>query len=168
VRVDAAAAASFDRRLGKRGKTRVGFVASGSTTHKNDKNRSIPMREFSVFAAPGRLLVCLQKELRASDREALAALTDVPFFGEALADFADTAALVSTLDAVVTVDTSIAHLAGALGKPTWVLLPFKPDWRWLLGRSDSPWYPSVRLFRQTQRGDWQGALAELDATLEAA
>jgi tetratricopeptide (TPR) repeat protein len=166
VRVDAAAEAAFERRLGKRGKTRVGFVASGSTTHKNDKNRSIPMRDFSVFAAPGRQLVCLQKELRASDREALAAITDVPFLGEALADFADTAALVSTLDAIVTVDTSVAHLAASMGKPTFVLLPYNPDWRWLLGRSDSPWYPNMRLFRQPKVDAWGPALAEAAASLD--
>ncbi len=166
-RVDTAAAAAFARRLGAGHKTRVGFVASGSTTHKNDKNRSIPMRDFAAFAAPGRLLVCLQKELRASDREALAALTDVPFFGPELADFADTAALLSTLDAVVTVDTSVAHLAASLGKPTFVLLPFNPDWRWLLGRSDSPWYPSMRLFRQPMIDAWMPALAEAAAALNA-
>ncbi len=164
-RVDAAAAAAFERRLGKRGKTRVGFVASGSTTHKNDRNRSIPMREFSTFAAPGRQLVCLQKDLRDADREALSALTDVPFLGQDLADFAATAALVSTLDAVVTVDTSVAHLAASLGKPTFVLLPFNPDWRWLLGRSDTPWYPSMRLFRQKAIDAWEPALAEAAATL---
>ncbi|MFN7193895.1 MAG: glycosyltransferase family 9 protein, partial [Rhodospirillales bacterium] len=155
----------FERRLGKRGKTRVGFVASGSTTHKNDKNRSIPMREFSTFAAPGRQLVCLQKDLRDADRGALAALTDVPFLGQDLADFAATAALVSTLDAVVTVDTSVAHLAASLGKPTFVLLPFNPDWRWLLGRSDTPWYPSIRLFRQKAIDAWEPALAEAAAAL---
>ena len=167
LHVDTAAAASFARRLGRSGKTRVGFVASGSATHKNDKNRSIPMREFAAFAAPGRLLVCLQKELRAADRQALAALSDVPFFGEALADFADTAALVSILDAVVTVDTSVAHLAASLGKPTFVLLPYNPDWRWLLARNDSPWYPSMRLFRQKGIDAWGPAIAEAASSLNA-
>jgi hypothetical protein len=74
--------------------------------------------------------------------------------GMELGDFADTAALISQLDSVISVDTSVAHLAGALGKPTWLLLPFSPDWRWLLRREDTPWYPTMRLFRQRKLGDW--------------
>ena len=82
-----------------------------------------------------------------------------------MTDYAETAALVANLDLVVAVDTSIAHLAGALGTPARVLLPFAPDWRWMLGRSDTPWYRSVRLFRQTRAGDWSGVLAEVMATV---
>jgi hypothetical protein len=166
LHVDVAAAAAWRKRVGTTGKLRVGFVASGSTTHKNDKNRSIPMREFASFARTGRQLVCLQKDLRASDRDWLAAQTGMPFFGNELADFADTAALVSILDLVVTVDTSVAHLAASLGKPTFVLLPYNPDWRWLLARNDSPWYPSMQLFRQTAIDEWGPALAGLGKALD--
>jgi ADP-heptose:LPS heptosyltransferase len=83
-----------------------------------------------------------------------------------LADFADTAALIAALDLVIAVDTSVAHLAGALGKPVWLMLPFAPDFRWLLERNDSPWYPSMRLFRQQRLGDWQGVIARIGAALE--
>ena len=86
--------------------------------------------------------------------------------GEQFRDFADTAAAVSALDLVITVDTSVAHLAGAIGKPVWVLLPQSPDWRWLLDREDSPWYPSARLFRQIGRGDWAGVIARVAAELQ--
>ena len=83
-----------------------------------------------------------------------------------MTDWAETAALVSCLDLVIAIDTGVAHLAGALGKPAWVLLPFIPDWRWLLGRSDSAWYPTLRLFRQTRPGDWGSPLTEVRAQLE--
>ena len=85
----------------------------------------------------------------------------VRFPGAALTDWADTAALLSLLDLVITVDTATAHLAGALGRPVWTLLPYCPDWRWLLGRSDSPWYPSTRLYRQHRRGDWDPVIQRL-------
>jgi ADP-heptose:LPS heptosyltransferase len=83
-----------------------------------------------------------------------------------LGDFDDTAGVLALLDLVITVDTSVAHLAGAMGIPTWILLPFAPDWRWLLDRDDSPWYPTARLFRQTEPGSWDGALARVAAELE--
>jgi ADP-heptose:LPS heptosyltransferase len=85
---------------------------------------------------------------------------------QTLADFADTAAAIAQLDLVITIDTAVAHLAGALGKPVWVLLSFAPDWRWLLERDDSPWYPTMRLFRQRQRGNWQGVFEQVTAALE--
>ena len=83
-----------------------------------------------------------------------------------LDDFADTAALVANLDLVIAVDTSVAHLAGAMGKPVWVLLPYAPDWRWLLEREDSPWYPTMRLFRQKSRGDWGEVIDRVAQALE--
>jgi ADP-heptose:LPS heptosyltransferase len=96
----------------------------------------------------------------------LASRADVRHFGGELADFADTAALVELMDVVVTVDTSVAHLAGAMGKAVWILLPFNPDWRWLLDREDSVWYPSARLFRQPAIGDWASAIRRLCEELE--
>ena len=82
-----------------------------------------------------------------------------------LRSFSDTAAAIAALDLIVTVDTAVAHLAGALGKPVWLLLPFSPDWRWMLGRVDSPWYPTMRLFRQTEPSDWEGVFERLEAAL---
>ena len=87
---------------------------------------------------------------------------------EELQDFADTAALISLLDLVVTIDTSVAHLAGALGKPVWIMLQYSADWRWLLDRDDSPWYPTARLFRQRRRGDWHGVVADVASALVTA
>jgi tetratricopeptide (TPR) repeat protein len=165
LRVDGQRAAAWNKRLGAKRGLRVGFVASGSTTHKNDANRSVPMARFGTLIAPGRQLVCLQKDLRDSDKAWLDAHKDVSFFGPELGDFADTAALVAGLDLVVSVDTSIAHLAASVGKPTFVLLPFSPDWRWLLTRADSPWYPTMRLFRQPRVGDWDSAFADLLRTV---
>lgn len=136
---------------------RVGFAWSGSRTLVNDLNRSIALATmrplFDLVPTP----VSLQKDVRESDRAALAGarLLQLP---EALGNFADTAAFMENLDLVITVDTSVAHLAGALGKPVWVLLPFSPDWRWLLDRDDSPWYPTARLFRQPRIGDWQAVI----------
>jgi ADP-heptose:LPS heptosyltransferase len=86
-------------------------------------------------------------------------------FGPQLSDFADTAAIISNLDLIISVDTSVAHLAGALGKETWILLPFSPDWRWLTQREDSPWYPTVRLFRQPAPGDWDGLFESVKTAL---
>ena len=109
--------------------------------------------------------MALQKELP-EDEVALFRSTGVPgFLGERLADLADTAAIIAMLDLVITIDTSIAHVAGALGKPMWVLLPFAADWRWLRERSDSPWYPTARLFRQPAPGDWQSVVKQVGEAL---
>jgi hypothetical protein len=141
----------------------VGVAWSGNPTHVNDRNRSIAFAALRL-GLPGVRLVSVQKEVRASDRAAVDA-SGIGQYGELLTDFEQTAALIECLDLVVTVDTSVAHLAGALGKPVWVLLPFDPDWRWLLERTDSPWYPSMRLFRQPAPGDWEGALAAVRLAL---
>jgi ADP-heptose:LPS heptosyltransferase len=105
--------------------------------------------------------VCLQPEVRESDRAWLAAHPDVVLSQPALSDFAETACIIAGLDWVVTVDTAVAHLAGALGKAVWLLLPTGPDYRWLLERTDSPWYPTARLFRQSARGDWAAVVQRL-------
>ena len=143
---------------------RVGFAWSGSRTLANDLNRSMPLATMLPLAERAGTAVSLQKDVREADAAALAGSRLVPA-SNAIRDFADAAGLVEQLDLVITVDTAVAHLAGALGKPAWVLLPFSPDWRWLLGRADSPWYPSVRLFRQRRIGDWSAVIEEAGAAL---
>jgi tetratricopeptide (TPR) repeat protein len=138
-------------------KLRVGLVWSGNPQHDNDHNRSIPLQALLRIADTDATFVSLQKELRAGD-DALLAQSGIVDVTSHLTDFAETAALLSCLDLVITVDTSVAHLAGASGRPTWVLLPFVPDYRWLLDREDSPWYPTLRLFRQSERRDWKPVL----------
>jgi Tfp pilus assembly protein PilF len=149
-------------RLPARGATRVGIVWSGSPVHKNDHNRSIAAARLApLLAAQGVEFIGLQTDLACADVEALSEQGAIMQLGPELNDFADTAAIVSQLDLVVSVDTSAAHLAGALGKPVWVLLPFTPDFRWLLTRDDSPWYPTARLIRQPRHGDWDSVLARV-------
>jgi len=106
-----------------------------------------------------------QTDVRADDSAVMKDRGDILDCGDALEDFSDTAALVSQLDLVIAADTSVAHLAGALAKPVWVLLPFVPDWRWLLARDDSPWYPTARLFRQSVIGQWDDVIAQVRAAL---
>jgi ADP-heptose:LPS heptosyltransferase len=115
---------------------------------------------------PDHAWISLQRDIRDSDRSALEACGLLDPSGE-LRDFADTAALISALDLVITVDTSVAHLAGALGKPCWVMLPFAPDFRWLLDRDDTPWYSTLRLFRQQSPGDWDGVLQRIAQALSS-
>lgn len=148
-------------RLGRKNKPRVGLVWSGSATHQADLQRSIPFSALLSALPAGVDYVSLQKELRQSDAQVLAAQPQIRHFGTELSDFSDTAALCSQMDLVVAVDTSVAHLAGALGVETYLLLPHTPDWRWMLDRTDSPWYPRMRLLRQTQPGDWVPVLRSL-------
>jgi tetratricopeptide (TPR) repeat protein len=167
VFADTAKAARWQARLGTYPGPRVGLVSAGSATHRNDASRSLPLAQLLGAVPPGWTGVCLHKELRSADAALWAEHRELLFFGPELHDFAETAALVAGLDLVLTVDTSVAHLAAAMGKPTWVMLPFSPDWRWQLERTDSPWYPSVRLFRQTAPGDWAGVLAQVAAAMRA-
>ncbi len=143
--------------LGPQTKPRIGLVWSGSTGHKNDHNRSITLAELLPHLPAEFEYVCLQKEIREIDQKALAQST-VRHFEAQINDFEDTAALCELMDVVLSVDTSVAHLAGALGKPTWVLLPYAPDWRWLQERDDSPWYASMKLYRQEADRQWQPVL----------
>ncbi|MCS6766520.1 MAG: tetratricopeptide repeat protein [Candidatus Protistobacter heckmanni] len=149
--------------LGGEGAPRVGLVWSGNPNHSNDHNRSIPpaLLARALEAAPGAELISLHKELRAEEAAWLRANPRIRFVGAELNDMADTAALIEQLDLVISVDTSVAHLAGALGKPTWLLVPHLPDWRWQLGREDSPWYPAMRLFRQDVARDWSTVLGRV-------
>ncbi|AFY64842.1 glycosyl transferase family 9 [Geitlerinema sp. PCC 7407] len=151
--------------LGGSGK-RVGFVWAGNPEHKNDRNRSCPLAKFQgLFEVPGIAWYSLQKGDRAADLTKYGdRVTDL---GQYCQDFADTAAVIAQLDLVITVDTSVAHVAGALGKPVWILLSFVHDWRWLSDRDDSPWYPTARLFRQPTPGDWDAVLAAVQTALPA-
>ncbi len=157
--------ARWDQRL-PAGRRRIGLVWSGSQMHSNDANRSLALAKMAPLFQPGDVWVSLQKEVRDADRTALEA-SDILDVSAELGDFADTAALISSLDLVISVDTSVAHLAGALGKPTWVMVPFAPDFRWLLDREDTPWYPKMRLFRQSRAGDWDGVIARIGEALRA-
>jgi tetratricopeptide (TPR) repeat protein len=144
---------------------RIGLVWSGNPKHGNDFNRSVPLSRFLPLFRSADAWVSLQKDLPESDEASIHA-TGILNFGSEISDFADTAALISALDLIISVDTSVAHLAGALGKPIWLMLPFAPDFRWLLDRRDSPWYPRMRLFRQDRPGDWDGVVAQISATLD--
>jgi tetratricopeptide (TPR) repeat protein len=151
--------------LGANTKQRIGLVWSGNAEHNNDHNRSIDLAQLLPYLPPDRQYVCLQKVLRDTDKIALENRPDITFFGDKLKDFSDTAALCELMDIVISIDTGVAHLSGTLGKPTWILLPFAPDWRWLLDRPDTPWYPSVKLIRQRTIGDWTGAFEQMRTDL---
>jgi hypothetical protein len=153
------------RRLGDADVMRVGIVWSGNPKHKNDHNRSIPLQSLCSLRSFGIELVSLQKELRPDDHSVLQAYPDIRHFGEEIRDFADTAALISLVDLVISVDTSVAHLAGAMGRPLWLLLPYSPDFRWLRDREDSPWYPTARVFRQPSIGDWDSVIERVKAEI---
>jgi ADP-heptose:LPS heptosyltransferase len=134
----------------------------------NDRNRSLAFSQLeSLLAIPNVSFVSVQRELRPGEAEALAREPRLIHVGGELEDFTDTAAVLSLCDAVVSVDTSVAHLAGALGRPTLLLLPFQPDWRWTLDRETSPWYPAIKLFRQPAIGDWAGVIGRVKTELSS-
>jgi tetratricopeptide (TPR) repeat protein/glycosyltransferase involved in cell wall biosynthesis len=145
---------------------KIGIAWTGNPHHKNNRHRSCQPADFRrLIALPGTRFYSLQKGDAVQD---LQTCTDLPIhdLSDRLHDFADTAAAIAQLDLVITIDTAVAHLAGALGKPVWVLLSYAPDWRWLLDRSDSPWYPTMRLFRQTAPGNWQSVFESVQIALE--
>jgi len=146
---------------------RVGFVWAGNPEHGNDRRRSIPLKTFStVFRTPGIQFFSLQKGDCVNELLELPSELPVHNISEQFKDFADTAAAMANLDLIISVDTSVVHLAGALGAPTWTLLAQTPDWRWLNDRKDSPWYPSMRLIRQESRGDWIGVMNKVATELQ--
>ena len=153
-------------RLGAHDRLRVGLAWSGNPLHGNDRSRSTTLRKMAAILDPRARFYSLQKEPRPEDKAALSERSDVIDLTEHLSDFVETAALISCLDLVVTVDTSVAHLSAALGRPTWILLPHTPDYRWLLDRDDSPWYPTVRLFRQDESRDYVGAFVRVRRELD--
>ena len=151
--------ALWHKRLGAKTKLRVGLAWSGSSLHENDLNRSLPLALWASLLALPIEFHALQKDIRADDADFLSNHTTIQSHQDELLDFSDTAALIANMDLVIAVDTSVAHLAGALAKPVWLLLPFIPDFRWLLDRADTPWYPTARLFRQPVAGDWESVIS---------
>jgi len=154
-----AAVAAWAEKLGPKRRPRVGLAWSGRAAHKNDHMRSTSLSTLSPLFELDATFVCVQKDIRPDDMRLMQQRGDILDFGAELADFTDTAALMANLDLVIAVDTSVAHLAGALGRPLWVLLPFTPDWRWLIDRDDNPWYPTARLFRQDADREWGPVVA---------
>lgn len=165
VRADAKRCAQWQARLGPDGARRIGLVWAGNPKHDNDSQRSIPLRKMRQLLRPGLEFIAVQRDMSAADRLQLAREPALRSHAAAQTDFAETAALLAQLDLVICVDTSVAHLAGAMGKPVWLLLPYAPDWRWMLERQDSPWYPTMRLFRQQRAGDWDEVLQRVQAAL---
>jgi tetratricopeptide (TPR) repeat protein len=157
---------SWNISLGSKYRPRIGLVWSGNPEHKHDHNRSIKLRTLLQLLDIDATFVSLQKDIHADDATVPKDRSDLLHFGDKLKDFSDTAALVSNLDLVISVDTSVAHLAGALAKPVWILLPLLPDWRWLLNRDHSPWYPTARLFRQHAAGDWSSVVSDVGVELK--
>jgi Flp pilus assembly protein TadD len=154
-------------RLQPRSRPRVGLAWSGRKSHKNDRDRSIDLSLLLPLLDVGATFVSLQKEVRPGDPAILSQRSEIFDDIGSLNDFSETAALISQLDLVISVDTAVAHLAGALAKPVWVLLPRVPDWRWQLERNDSPWYPSARLFRQSDARRWDLVIDEVRAALSS-
>ena len=154
-------------KLGAAGKPRIGCSWRGNAGHGNDHNRSLALRECLPLMDERAAWFGIQKGMPNTDREGLSAVAALRVFDLEITDFEDTAALIAEMDLIITVDTSLAHLAGSMGRECWVMLPFNPDWRWLLDRQDSPWYASVRLFRQKHIGDWAGVLNDMRTALHA-
>jgi hypothetical protein len=169
---DAERIKAWEGRLGRRTRLRVGLVWSGNPHFGNDRNRSMPLRTLFPLLDVDADFVSLQKNPRGEDAEALRERPEIVDYTADLSDFAETAALVWCLDLVISVDTSVVHLAAAMGRPVWLLVPFVPDWRWLLGRNDSPWYPTLRIFRQGETREYRSVIesvcAELAALVKAA
>jgi hypothetical protein len=160
---------AWNARMGTHG-FRIGICWQGAVGGEVDIGRSFPVRHFETLAEiPGLRLISLQKNAGVEQLRDLPAGMKVETFGDTLDPgpdaFVDTAAVMENLDLVITSDTAIAHLAGALGRPVWVALSHVPDWRWLLDRDDSPWYPTMRLFRQPRRNDWAGVFAAIKTSL---
>jgi tetratricopeptide (TPR) repeat protein len=159
----------WKQRLPETQMRRVGIAWAGNPSFKGDQTRSIGLPRLSpLLSVPGVAFFALQKDLRDGDRDLLRKYAHVTYVGDAMEDFSDTAAIMSSLDLVISSDTSVAHLAGALGRPVWILLQYVADWRWLLDRRDSPWYPTARLFRQPEIDDWESVTRQVKDALSLA
>jgi hypothetical protein len=159
--------ARWRERLASLPRPRIGLAWSGNATFRKDALRAIPLALFDGIRALSATFIALQKQIRETDAPALGGAHPVHAFCEDLHDFRDTAALIELCDIVVSNDTSIAHLAGAMGHRVWILLPFAADWRWFVDREESPWYPSARLFRQPAPGRWDAVMARVAEALPA-
>lgn len=166
IGADAELASRWAARMDRPGQTKIGLVWAGNSRHANDRNRSLALAHLApLFDNPACAFFSLQVGARTADLNQVSGT--VVDLSDELTDFEQTAAAIANLDLVLSVDTSVCHLAGAMGRPTWVLLPFVPDWRWLRARDDSPWYPSMRLFRQRALGDWAGVVRRLARSIAA-
>ena len=166
ITIDREVVDQWQSRLKQDDNFKVGILWAGNPDHKNDRNRSCSLADFAPLAdIPEVTFYSLQKELASVETLDPPEGMKLVDMKDELNDFADTAGLISNLDLVISVDTSVVHLAGAIGRPVWSLLPFAPDFRWLLERDDSPWYPSMRLFRQSQPGDWYGVFERMKKEL---
>ncbi|WP_018652059.1 tetratricopeptide repeat protein [Actinobacillus capsulatus] len=145
---------------------KIGVVWSGSTKHNRNASRSLPFELFSQLFALDADFHCLQKELNEADNKRSDLFENLHIWQRDIDDFSDTAALIAQMDLVISVDTSVAHLAAAMGKPTWIMLSYHPDFRWLLARQDSPWYDSVKLFRQEASLTWQSVIKNIQQQLQ--
>jgi tetratricopeptide (TPR) repeat protein len=164
---DADRLAKWRTRLEALPSPRIALAWAGSAAHANDRNRSLALSRLAPLLDADASFVSIQRDLRDEDAALLAGMPRLTPIGDELADFDDTAAVAALVDVVISVDTSVVHLAGATGRPTWILLPFCPDWRWMLDREDSPWYPTARLFRQPMLGDWDSVVGQVkDALLK--
>ncbi len=164
-------AARWKQRLGEltpSGLRRIGLVWAGRPTHNNDRNRSAGLLDYAPLSkVPGVALLTLQKGPKIDQAGRYFGRAPLINIGAEIADYDDTMGVLANLDLLVTVDTSVAHLAGAMGCPAWIMLPRAPDWRWLLDRPDTPWYPSVRLFRRAPGQDWSDVASGIAAALDA-
>jgi hypothetical protein len=164
---DPKVAESWGKRLPKDERIKVGLCWSGSPKHLQDRVRSFTPEDLSPLSEVKEAWYCSLR--KAPDGQASERFPEgmhiVDWTGD-LTDFAETAGLIASLDLVISCDTAVAHLAGAMGKPVWLLLPLVPDWRWMLEREDSPWYPTMRIFRQGKPGDWQGPVREAVETMK--
>jgi hypothetical protein len=161
---DPALVQAWSTRLGDKRGLRIGLAWSGNAVNPYERSRSLPLAQWLPHLPEGNQYFCLQRDLRDEDAQTLAATPGIVHFGDQL-NFEHTAALCTLLDLVISIDTSITHLAGALGVPAWLLLPQHPNERWMLGREDSPWYPSLTLVRQPVAGDWNSVLQQVGAAL---
>lgn len=156
---------AWHKQLTGHAKLKVGIACSGNPRQMNDHNRSMPIELMAPLLGTGGTFFLLQKDLRTRDADWLAAHPQIHDLRSQIGDFGDTAAIIENLDLVITVDTSVAHLAAALGRPTWILLSYSPDWRYLLDRCDSPFFPSATLYRQTSPGNWTDVMERVATNL---
>ena len=156
----------WNKKIKKKTKPRIGLVWSGSINHTNDKNRSLLLKDFEPILGLPFEFHSLQKEVRENDQKTFFEFQLIHDHQNELNDFSDTAALIDEMDLIVSVDTSVAHLAGALGKNVWIILPYASDYRWMIDRNDTPWYPTCTLFRKSKIDDWSDIILEIKYELQ--